>query len=342
MFPPLTGCDRLVMSTPAYVDSEITTQADGAQSSRVPVPLPNYPYVAESEAFEPLGTKTDSSHSSALSDSTTPLSPDHTLTHVSPTPTPTRASFHHWTACMIIEGDKLGDEDTDEGREDESSDANDEIEGSDDGIMDKGDEATPEGQQQAISVADTAMGEPLGLGYEALRRRELAEEEDQDSIVYTDIPAYVPPAPPVQTPPSPEWSSISLLVSPAPSTVPSPIPSPMISLIIPSPIASPVATLTATISIDEDQFLKRYRFGSLERKQERTVVMFRALWKPVLTLEAWAGHVDTRMEDMSRAGLLRKMEPRALNQVEFSWENLSRCWLKQVRNFDNVKSLRDL
>ncbi|GJS17440.1 hypothetical protein Tco_0411912 [Tanacetum coccineum] len=115
-----------VMSTPTYVDSETITQADGAQSSRVPVPLPDDPYVAvrqtqlvntdtesdpeeapskaeelqslgsrvplmgeEFEAVEPSGTRNDSSHSSASSDSTAPLSPDHPLTHVSPTPTPT-------------------------------------------------------------------------------------------------------------------------------------------------------------------------------------------------------------------------------------------------------------
>nr|GFB49942.1 hypothetical protein [Tanacetum cinerariifolium] len=35
---------------------------------------------------------------------------------------------------------------------------------------------------------------------------------------------------------------------------------------------------------------------------ERTAMPFRALWRPVLALEAWAGHVDTRMADMSRAG----------------------------------------
>nr|GFB49943.1 hypothetical protein [Tanacetum cinerariifolium] len=29
---------------------------------------------------------------------------------------------------------------------------------------------------------------------------------------------------------------------------------------------------------------------------------FKALWRPVLALEAWVGHVDTRMADMSRAG----------------------------------------
>ncbi|GKC49094.1 hypothetical protein Tco_1071839 [Tanacetum coccineum] len=112
------------MSTLAYVDSETITQADGAQGSRVPVPLPDDPYVAvrqaqlvdteleleeapseaeelqslgsrvplmgeEFEAFESLGNRTDSSHSSTSLDSTTPFSPDHPLTHVSPTPTPT-------------------------------------------------------------------------------------------------------------------------------------------------------------------------------------------------------------------------------------------------------------
>nr|GEX86787.1 hypothetical protein [Tanacetum cinerariifolium] len=40
-------------------------------------------------------------------------------------------------------------------------------------------EAIPEGQQQAVPAADTAAGEPLRLGYRALRRRELAVEEDQ-------------------------------------------------------------------------------------------------------------------------------------------------------------------
>ncbi|GJV23829.1 hypothetical protein Tco_1376524 [Tanacetum coccineum] len=56
----------------------------------------------EFEAVEPSGTKTDSSHSSASLDSTAPLSPDHPLTHVSPTPTPTCASFHHRTARMAV------------------------------------------------------------------------------------------------------------------------------------------------------------------------------------------------------------------------------------------------
>ncbi|GJV56582.1 hypothetical protein Tco_1457587 [Tanacetum coccineum] len=159
----------------------------------------------------------------------------------------------------------------------------------------------------------------------------------EDDRVYTNVLAYAPPAAPVPTPPSPEWSFGSLPVSPS-------------SLVVPSPIASLVATPTATISIDEDQFIgvgaqlelhgsilhdhtqlldalsptlfadidrdvrelytrsrmvrdeifsQRYRFRSLEREQERTIMTFGALWRPMLALEAWAGRVDTRFADMS-------------------------------------------
>ncbi|GKF43100.1 hypothetical protein Tco_0129652, partial [Tanacetum coccineum] len=96
-------------------------------------------------------------------------------------------------------------------------------------------EAVPGGQQQAALVMGTAVSAPLGLGYRALRRRELALEEDdvystfevgqssgsapeserpervsafkqptlttwidpKDGMVYIDVPTYPPPAPPV-------------------------------------------------------------------------------------------------------------------------------------------------
>ncbi|GJY01885.1 hypothetical protein Tco_0360037 [Tanacetum coccineum] len=48
-----------------------------------------------------------------------------------------------------------------------------------------------------------------------------------DGIVYTDIPVNVPPVcVHVQTPPSPEWSSGSLPVSPSSPEVPTPVASP--------------------------------------------------------------------------------------------------------------------
>ncbi|GKA91461.1 hypothetical protein Tco_0813331 [Tanacetum coccineum] len=105
-----------------------------------------------------------------------------------------------------------------------------------------GDEVVPVGQQRAAPVAETAVGEPLRLGYGALRHREIALGEGRmpsvfevgqssrsvpeserpeivsahrqltlttwmdpkDGIVYIDVPAYPPPTPPAQTPPSPE------------------------------------------------------------------------------------------------------------------------------------------
>ncbi|GKD26581.1 hypothetical protein Tco_1232795 [Tanacetum coccineum] len=94
----------------------------------------------------------------------------------------------------------------------------------------------------------------LGLGYGALRRRELALEEGdvystfetdpEDGMIYIDIPDYPPLAPPVQTPPSPEWTSGSLPISPSHSDVPSPISSPTVPLTVPSPVATPAIVET--------------------------------------------------------------------------------------------------
>ncbi|GJU35202.1 hypothetical protein Tco_1183556 [Tanacetum coccineum] len=129
---------------------------------------------------------------------------------------------------------------------------------------------------------ETAVGKPLGLGYGALKSQEIALGEGrmpsvlevgkgsrsvpeperpervsafrqptlttwidpEDDRVYIDVPAYTLPAPPVQTPPSPEWSSGSLSVSSAPSIIPSPISSPMIPLTVPSLVASPTTAET--------------------------------------------------------------------------------------------------
>ncbi|GKE76028.1 hypothetical protein Tco_1542148 [Tanacetum coccineum] len=68
--------------------------------------------------------------------------------------------------------------------------------------------------------------------------------DPEDGMIYIDIPDYPPPAPPVQTPPLPEWTSGSLPISPPHYDVPSPISSPMITLIVPSPVATPAAIKT--------------------------------------------------------------------------------------------------
>ncbi|GKC55257.1 hypothetical protein Tco_1078002 [Tanacetum coccineum] len=281
------------MSTPAYVDSETITQADGAQSSRVPVPLPDDPYVAVRQAHL-VDTDTESDQEEAPSEveelqslgSRVPLMGEETArmtirdqpamspglsasvteamalldlafrkryrsSYETPSPSltlPVRKRYRGTFELILdtnSEGDELGDEDTDEDEEDESLDADDERE--------REEEAVPEGQQQAVLVVKTTASEPLGLRYGALRHHELAVGEDrvpstfevdpEDSMVYTDIPAYVPLSTPVQTPPYLEWLSGSLPISPP-------------SLVVPSPIASPVTTPTATISVDKDHFLE--------------------------------------------------------------------------------------
>nr|GFA19610.1 hypothetical protein [Tanacetum cinerariifolium]GFA23743.1 hypothetical protein [Tanacetum cinerariifolium] len=74
--------------------------------------------------------------------------------------------------------------------------------------------------------------------------------DPKDGIAYIDVPVYPPPAPPAQTPLSPEWSSGLLPISPAPSTVPSPISLPMIPLTVPSPVDSPAAAETEGFLIE--------------------------------------------------------------------------------------------
>ncbi|GJZ76953.1 hypothetical protein Tco_0641625 [Tanacetum coccineum] len=203
-------------------------------------------------------------------------------------------------------------------------------------------EAVPEGQQRAVLIMGTAVSAPLGLRYGALRRRELALEEDhvystfevgqgsgsapesvrpervsasrqptlttwtnpEDGMIYIDVPAYPPIALPVQTPPSPEWSSGSFPISPTPSIVLLPISSPMIPLTVPSPVATPATAETEGFLTELGAQVEmqgglihdhaRYRFRSLEHEQERVAVTFGALWRPVLALESWAGQTDAQ------------------------------------------------
>ncbi|GJU45891.1 hypothetical protein Tco_1203157 [Tanacetum coccineum] len=126
--------------------------------------------------------------------------------------------------------------------------------------------ASEDRQQQAVLVKGTTADELIGLGYEAARRcaLELAEgttynkyevgqssrsvpfqqisdkttlprlpirtiwEDPMEDTVYMDIECDIPPVrAPVQTPALPEWSSGSLLVSPASLTIPTPVVSPV-------------------------------------------------------------------------------------------------------------------
>ncbi|GKD84073.1 hypothetical protein Tco_1350912, partial [Tanacetum coccineum] len=129
--------------------------------------------------------------------------------------------------------------------------------------------------------------------------------DPEDSMVYIDVPVYPSPAPPVQTPPSPEWTSGSLPISLSSFDVLSPISSPMIPLTVPSPVATPATAETKGFltelgaqvemqsgAVREEIFSRRYRFKSPKYEQERVAVTFRVIWRPMLALESWAGQTD--------------------------------------------------
>nr|GEW30920.1 RNA-directed DNA polymerase, eukaryota [Tanacetum cinerariifolium] len=224
-----------------------------------------------------------------------------------------------------------------EGYKDEGPGSEDEGHGSEDGDLgSEEEEAAPEGQQQAVSVVDTSTDEPLGLGFGALRRHELALGEGSVPDKFKIEQSSRSVLEQYRTSPSPEWSSGSLPVLPSSSTVP-------------TLVASPATTPTATIAVDEDKFLEvgaqlelygsilydhthrldalppalfegydrdlkdlytklravkdeifsqRYMLRSLDQEHERATMTSSAIWRPMLALESWTGHVDAQREEM--------------------------------------------
>nr|GEZ58983.1 hypothetical protein [Tanacetum cinerariifolium] len=179
-------------------------------------------------------------------DSTTPLSPDHPLTHTTPALVP----ILHRTACMVVrvlpamspglsasikevaamsdsvfrkrgefDSDSESEDAKDEGpiAEDKDPDARDE---DDEGHSVESDrcssgeeEVVPKGQQRAVSVVGTAVGQGSGSAPEPERSERVSVSrqptlamwtDPEDDMVYIDVPGYPPPAPSAQTPPSPE------------------------------------------------------------------------------------------------------------------------------------------
>ncbi|GJS65583.1 hypothetical protein Tco_0680147 [Tanacetum coccineum] len=385
------------MSTLVFVDPEISTQADGAQSPRVHVPFLEDPYEAIRHAYLLETEIPKSPHTIAspttLLDSIPPtrhaedsvdfdttarmavrvphaMSPglSASIAKVAamsnsafckrfsssyesspsslPPDLPSRKRYRGMSELVEDEEEEEDDKEEDDEDEDE------EIEES--SYSDRGDEVVPEGQQRAALVVETTVGEPLGLGYEALRRREIALREGrmpsvfevgqssgsvpeperpervsaltqptlttwidpEDGIAYIDVPAYPPPAPPIQIPPSLEWSSGSLHVSPAPSIVPSPISSPMIPLIVPSPVAPPTTAeaegflteLGAQVEMqgglihDHTVRLRELSPALFERYDRDIRELFtRSGARPVLALESWAGQRDAKRASMWHA-----------------------------------------
>ncbi|GJZ43043.1 hypothetical protein Tco_0590298 [Tanacetum coccineum] len=172
--------------------------------------------------------------------------------------------------CQVqpsVRGDELGDVDTEEDGEDESLGMDDERERVQrTRVLVKrggGEEAVPEGQQQALQVIDTAVDEPLGFVPEhegaervfAFRQPTLITWADpEDGRVYTDIPAYAPPAAPLE--------------------------------------------LHGSILHDHTQRLEALPptlFADIDRDLRELYT------RPMLALEAWAGRVDSWREEIWQA-----------------------------------------
>ncbi|GJS81868.1 hypothetical protein Tco_0748409 [Tanacetum coccineum] len=139
------------------------------------------------------------------------------------------------SAFRKSEGDELRDEDTKEDREDKSLDSNDEREGRD--LDNKGQGLEDEGP---------------GLGYGALRCRELAMGEDQVPTTFERLDALPP------------------------------------TLFEGYDRDLRELYTRSGECVDESVFRKGI-LGSLEQEQEqeRATVTFSAIWRPVLALEAW-------------------------------------------------------
>ncbi|GJU63890.1 hypothetical protein Tco_1245725 [Tanacetum coccineum] len=213
------------------------------------------------------------------------------------------------------EGLAAGDEGPDMGVE--SCGLNDEIRGLDDdghsvesdGLgLGEEEEPVPEGQGSGSKPEPERPERVSGS-----RQLTLTTWTDpEDSMVYIDDPTYPPPAPHVQTSPSPEWTLGSLPISLSHSIVPSPISSPMIPLTAPSPVATPATAETEGFLTELEAQVEMQRGlicdhavrledlspalfeRSLEHEQERVAVTFGALCGLVLALESWAGQTDAQ------------------------------------------------
>ncbi|GJT42904.1 hypothetical protein Tco_0951619 [Tanacetum coccineum] len=192
------------------------------------------------------------------------------------------------------------EEDEEEDNEDEEIEECSDSDSESEDVEDKG----PTAEDDDLAARDEGLAagdEGPRLGYGALRHREIALGEGrmpsvfkvdlEDDITYIHVPAYLTPAPPVQTSPLPEWSCGSLPVSSVPSIIPSPISSPMIPLTVPSLVASPAMTetkgflteydrdigelFTRSGVVEDEIFSQRYRFRS------QTDAHITALWHAI-------------------------------------------------------------
>ncbi|GJU93645.1 hypothetical protein Tco_1318401 [Tanacetum coccineum] len=256
------------MSTPVFVDPESSTQADGAQSSRVPVPLPEDPYEAirqayldgtdsESEPFEdPIDTETPKSPLTIA-----PLIPLSESTPLILVPILRRtarmavrvphaissglfADLPLWkryrgTSELVKDSDDEEDEEIKESIDSDSMSEDTE----DKGPTEEDEDPATEDKGLTTGVEGPGMDdEGYGLDDESHGIDDEGHSVESDELSLEE--EVVPGAPLVQIPPSPEWTSGLLPISPSHSDIPLPILAPMVPLTVPYPIATPTITET--------------------------------------------------------------------------------------------------
>ncbi|GJY33541.1 hypothetical protein Tco_0418010 [Tanacetum coccineum] len=187
-----------------------------------------------------------------------------------------------------MDSDSVSEDAEDEGPIAEDEDPTAEDKGLTTGVEDLGDVySTFEVGQGSGSAPESERPERVS----AFRQPTLTTWTDpEDGMIYIDIPDYPPPAPPVQTPPSPEWTSGSLPISPSHSDVPSPISSPMIPLTVPSPVTYTAMKVRKDIG---DLFTSRERLGDISPRG--TVKSLEYEQKGPVTFGAYGGQFTLRL-----------------------------------------------
>ncbi|GJT24968.1 hypothetical protein Tco_0894905 [Tanacetum coccineum] len=161
-------------------------------------------------------------------------------------------------------------------------------------------------------------------------------------MVYIDVPAYPPPALPVQTPPSPEWTSGSLPISLSPSVVSLPISSPMIPLTVPSLVATPATTETERFltelgaqvemqggMIRDHAVRLKELFPALFERYDKDIGELFTRLRGVLALESWEGQTDAQRAALWHAISDTQGENREL-QLQLAEERRAQLKLAEV------------
>ncbi|GKB54402.1 hypothetical protein Tco_0905155, partial [Tanacetum coccineum] len=201
-----------------------------------------------------------------------------------------------------------------------------------DGLGLEEEEAVPGGQQQAAPVVGTAVSAPLGLGYGALRRRELALEEDH---VYSTFEVGQGSG---SAPESERPERVSASRQPTLTTWTDPEDATTTTTETEGFLTELGAQVEMQGGLIRDHAVRLEElspalFESLEYEQERVAVTFGAIWRPVLALESWAGQTDAQRAALWHAirdivgrfwnGLPRMGRAEMVDQARFAWGFLS-------------------